>query len=340
MTIAQSSLAARPSQPLIEVTDLVCHFPVRSGLLRRQTASIQAVDRVSFSVNRGEGLGVVGESGCGKSTMANALMCLVPPTSGSFRYAGQEVFGMDRAELRRWRRDVQIVFQNPYASLDPRMTVRQIVDEPLRVSGLGLLAAERRSQVLGMLEKVGLDPRQADRYPHQLSGGQRQRVGIARSLILGPKVLILDEPVSALDVSVQAQVLNLLDSLRRDLGLTFIFIGHDLSVVRYVSERIAVMYLGRIVEIGPRETVFGQPRHPYTLALLSAVPHADRGKDAARRRITLQGDPPNPANPPSGCRFRTRCWKATDICSREDPMLRSGAEPLAHMVACHHPEAS
>lgn len=338
MEVGQSFSSPEPDRPLIEVSDLVCHFPVRAGLLRRTVGSIQAVDKISFSVQRGEGLGVVGESGCGKSTMVNALMGLVRPTSGSFRYAGREVFDMSRAETRRWRRDVQMVFQNPFASLDPRMTVRQIVEEPLQVSGLRLAAAERRAQVLRMLEKVGLDARQADRYPHQLSGGQRQRVGIARSLILGPKVLFLDEPVSALDVSVQAQVLNLLDDLRRELGLTFVFIGHDLSVVRYVSERIAVMYLGRIVEIGPREAVFERPQHPYTRALLSAVPRLERTKAGAGERIALAGDPPNPADPPSGCRFRTRCWMASEICSRIDPVLSVGSDPGAHSVACHHPE--
>jgi oligopeptide/dipeptide ABC transporter ATP-binding protein len=248
------------------------------------------------------------------------------------------VFGLDPAALRRWRREVQLVFQNPYASLDPRMTLRQIIEEPLRVSGLSLPAAERRAQVMALLEKVGLDPGHAGRYPHQLSGGQRQRVGIARSLILKPKVLILDEPVSALDVSVQAQVLNLLDDLRRELGLTFIFIGHDLSVVRHVSERIAVMYLGRIVEIGPRDAVFGRALHPYTQALLSAVPSPDHAKAGTGRRITLQGDPPSPANPPSGCRFRTRCWKATEICTRIDPQLQPTGTADGHLAACHHPE--
>ncbi len=339
MEIVQSCSTIEAEPPLIEVSDLVCHFPVRGGILRRQTGSIQAVDKVSFSVRRGEGLGVVGESGCGKSTMINALMGLIRPTSGSFRYAGREVFAMDGAELRGWRRDVQMVFQNPFASLDPRMTVLQIVEEPLRVTGLKLPSTERRLKVLETLERVGLDRRQADRYPHQLSGGQRQRVGIARSLILGPKVLFLDEPVSALDVSVQAQVLNLLDDLRRDLGLTFVFIGHDLSVVRYVSEKIAVMYLGRIVEIGPRAAVFEQPRHPYTRALLSAVPQIDRPKGGESTRIMLSGDPPNPAKPPSGCRFRTRCWKASEICSRVDPALSPHSDNDSHMAACHHPEA-
>lgn len=330
--------AVADAQPLIEVTDLVCHFPVRGGILQRKKKPIQAVDHVSFSVQRGEGLGVVGESGCGKSTMANALMRLLTPTAGSFRFDGREVFGLQGEDLRRWRRDVQLVFQNPYASLDPRMTVRQIVEEPLLVNGLNLPPAERREQVMAILDRVGFDSRHANRYPHQLSGGQRQRVGIARSLVLKPKVLILDEPVSALDVSVQAQVLNLLDSLRRELGLTFIFIGHDLSVVRHVSERIAVMYLGRIVEIGPRDAVFGQARHPYTQALLSAVPSPDHAKGARGKRITLQGDPPSAANPPSGCRFRTRCWKATALCSQIDPQLQPTSVAENHQVACHHPE--
>ncbi|GAU85791.1 ABC transporter ATP-binding protein [Bosea sp. BIWAKO-01] len=339
MPAVPSPRAADASPPLIEVNGLVCHYPVRGGLLRRQVGAIQAVSDVSFSVRRGEALGIVGESGCGKSSLLNALLRLVPATGGSFLYEGSDVLQMDARALRRWRQDVQLVFQNPFASLDPRMTVHKIVEEPLRIAGLSPRASERHERVLAMLEKVGLDPQHGDRYPHQLSGGQRQRVGIARSLILEPKVLFLDEPVSALDVSVQAQVLNLLGELRRDLGLTFVFIGHDLSVVRYVSDRIAVMYLGRIVEMGPRDAIFAQPRHPYTMALISAIPQA-RGREASRQRqrITLQGDPPNPADPPSGCHFRTRCWKATDLCARVSPELTADGAAGAHLAACHHPE--
>jgi oligopeptide transport system ATP-binding protein len=316
--------------PLLEIDRLVCHFPIRRGLLRRTVGAIRAVDGVSLRVDAGESLGIVGESGCGKSTLVNVLMRLVPATGGAVRYEGRDVLAMTRGGLRNWRREVQMVLQNPYASLDPRMTILQIVEEPLRVSGDRLPAAARTGRALEMMERVGLPARYAGRYPHQLSGGQRQRAGIARALILGPRLLVLDEPVSALDVSVQAQVLNLLDTLRRDLGLAFIFIGHDLSVVRHISERIAVMYLGRIVEIAPRDELFNRPQHPYTAALLAAVPRRQVG---AARPPLLSGEPPDPSNPPDGCSFRTRCPRATSLCARTAPVLHG--EHRA--VACHHP---
>lgn len=324
------TISGKTIQPLLDVRDLVCHFPVRSGLLRRQTGAVQAVDHISFSVAKGEGLGIVGESGCGKSTLINTILQLVPVDGGEIIYEGRDVLSMSGKELRNWRREVQMVFQNPFASLDPRMTIGQIVEEPLIVSKSGLNSAQRHKRVVETMEMVGADSRQVDRYPHQLSGGQRQRVGIARALVLKPKLLVLDEPVSALDVSVQAQVLNLLEQLRHELGLTTIFIGHDLSVVSYVSDRIAVMYLGRIVEIGTREEVFKSPKHPYTQALLSAVPSVKKTK--GQQRVRLKGDPPNPANPPSGCRFHTRCSYATELCSRSEPVLATGA---GHNAACH-----
>lgn len=327
-------VSEKTDAPLLEIRDLVCHFPVRSGLLRRQTGAVQAVDHISFSVAKGEGLGIVGESGCGKSTLINTILQLVPANSGDIIYDGKDVRSMSSHELRNWRREVQMVFQNPFASLDPRMTIGQIVEEPLIVGRSGLNRSQRHKCVLETLEMVGADPRQIDRYPHQMSGGQRQRVGIARALVLKPRLLVLDEPVSALDVSVQAQVLNLLERLRHELGLTTIFIGHDLSVVSYVSDKIAVMYLGRIVETGSREDVFKRPKHPYTQALLSAVPNVK--KVDGQKRIRLKGDPPNPANPPSGCRFRTRCSFAKEVCSQEEPILFSDA---AHSAACHFENA-
>ncbi|GAA0615960.1 ABC transporter ATP-binding protein [Paenochrobactrum glaciei] len=323
-------ISEKANEPLLSIRDLVCHFPVRSGLMRRQVGAVQAVDNISFSVAQGEGLGIVGESGCGKSTLINTILQLVPANSGNIIYDGKDVRSMSRSQLRHWRREVQMVFQNPFASLDPRMTIGQIVEEPLVVGKSGLNRNERLKRVIETLEMVGADSRQIDRYPHQLSGGQRQRVGIARALVLRPKLLVLDEPVSALDVSVQAQVLNLLERLRHDLGLTTIFIGHDLSVVSYVSDRIAVMYLGRIVEIGTREEVFKSPKHPYTQALLSAVPSVK--KNNGQQRVRLKGDPPNPANPPSGCRFHTRCSYATELCSQSEPKLVVGSE---HAAACH-----
>ncbi|MGI9610183.1 MAG: ABC transporter ATP-binding protein [Acidimicrobiia bacterium] len=321
---------ANGEQTILDVKDLKVHFPIKEGVRRKTVGHVYAVDGISFHVNHAETLGLVGESGCGKSTTARAVIRLVEPTAGTVSFLDQDITTSSRKDLRSVRRDVQIVFQDPYASLNPRMTVREIVAEPLRIHGLYDDGGEDR--VAELLRLVQLSPEHGNRFPHEFSGGQRQRIGVARALALNPQLLLLDEPVSALDVSIQAQVINLLMEIQEDLELSFLFIAHDLSVVRHISHRVGVMYLGHIVEMGTREEIFENPTHPYTQALLSAVPVPDPTGRDDKERIVLSGDVPNPADPPSGCVFRTRCWKAQDICAEEEPPL---VEQFGHLSACH-----
>ncbi|MFN8072402.1 MAG: dipeptide ABC transporter ATP-binding protein [Mycobacterium sp.] len=321
--------------PLLEVTDLVKHFPIKSGVLvDREVARVKAVDGVSLVVRDGETVGLVGESGCGKSTVCRAIMQLVAPTSGSVRFHGQELVGRSARDLRPLRREIQMIFQDPFASLNPRKRVGQIVGDPLELHGLAH-GAELKRRVQELLERVGLQAEHYNRYPHEFSGGQRQRIGIARAIGLRPRLIIADEPVSALDVSVQAQIINLLDDLQREFSMAYLFVAHDLGVVRHVSDRVAVMYLGKIVEEADSDSLYNRPRHPYTTALLSAVPIPDPRKNAERQRITLEGDVPSPIDPPAGCRFHTRCPKANDICRSAEPALLD--VETNHAVACHHP---
>jgi len=317
------------ARPLLEVTDLVKHYPVRSGILRRAVGKVHSVDGVSFTIGVGETLGMVGESGCGKSTVARSILRLVEPTSGSIRLNGRDITHLGKANLRPHRRSMQIIFQDPFASLNPRMTAGDIVGEPLTVHGLATGSA-KRERVAELFEQVGLRPDQMQNYPHQFSGGQRQRICIARALSLGPSLIVCDEPVSALDVSIQAQVINLLIDLQRKHDFSYLFIAHDLAVVAHISHRVAVMYLGRIVEIAEKRELFANPRHPYTQALLASVPVADPSKKSLKPLV--DGDVPSPINPPSGCAFHTRCRYVMDRCRKERPELAAVDGP--HQVAC------
>jgi oligopeptide transport system ATP-binding protein len=335
MATEAQAAARRNGGPLLEVTNLVKHFPIKSGaLIDREVGAVRAVDDVSFEVGEGETLGLVGESGCGKSTLARSVLQLLTPTSGSVRFRGREISGLGRKQLRPLRREMQMIFQDPYASLNPRKRVGQIIGDPMSLHGVAS-GAELRKRVEELMERVGLHPEHYNRFPHEFSGGQRQRIGIARALALEPRLIVADEPVSALDVSIQAQIINLLDDLQDDFNLTYIFVAHDLGVVRHVSDRIAVMYLGKIVELGPGEEVCTRPIHPYTVSLLSAVPIPDPNENRAREPLVLEGDVPSPANPPAACRFHTRCPHATDICSEVEPELVDYGN--GHWAACHHP---
>ncbi|GAA1038617.1 ABC transporter ATP-binding protein [Streptomyces murinus] len=340
-TAAKAAVPEQASAPderevLLKVENLTKHFPIKKGILRRQVGAVKAVDGIDFEVRKGETLGVVGESGCGKSTMGRVITRLQDPTGGSISFEGQDITRLSTGEMRPLRRDIQMIFQDPYGSLNPRHTIGSIVSAPFRLQGVEPEGGVKK-EVQRLLELVGLSPEHYNRYPHEFSGGQRQRIGIARALALKPKLVVADEPVSALDVSIQAQVVNLMDDLQQELGLTYVIIAHDLSVVRHVSDRIAVMYLGKIVELADRNALYEAPMHPYTKALMSAVPVPDTKRRGQKsERILLRGDVPSPIAPPSGCRFHTRCWKATEICRTTEPQLVE-LKP-GQRVACHHPE--
>lgn len=334
--IPQQATAPDDREVLLRVKGLKKHFPIRKGVLQRQVAAVKAVDGIDFEVRKGETLGVVGESGCGKSTMGRVITRLQDPTGGTIEFEGQDITRLGAGKMRPLRRDIQMIFQDPYGSLNPRHTIGSIVSAPFRLQGVEPEGGVKK-EVQRLLELVGLSPEHFNRYPHEFSGGQRQRIGIARALALKPKLVVADEPVSALDVSIQAQVVNLMDDLQSELGLTYVIIAHDLSVVRHVSDRIAVMYLGKIVELADRTSLYEAPMHPYTKALMSAVPVPDPKRRGAKSdRILLKGDVPSPISPPSGCRFHTRCWKATAICKTAEPPLIE-LKP-GQQVACHHPE--
>ena len=320
-------------EPVLRVERLATHFPIRHGVFRRIVGWVRAVDGVDLHIDANETLGVVGESGCGKTTLGRSILRLIEPTSGRIIYKGEDITGAPKSRMRALRAEMQVVFQDPFASLNPRMPVNQIIAEPMQVAGMS--RGDIRDRIGELLKAVGLAPEHGNRYPHEFSGGQRQRIGIARALALRPTLIILDEPVSALDVSIQAQVINLLEELQEEFDLSYMFIAHDLSVVRHISDRVAVMYLGRIVEVADRNVVYEHPAHPYTASLLSAVPVADPRIERSRKRIVLEGDLPSPANPPSGCHFRTRCPVAQDVCAQEVPELVDMGE--AHQVSCHFP---
>ncbi len=319
---------------LLSVQDLKVHFPIKGGIIAGSLGHVRAVDGVSFELKPGETLGIVGESGCGKSTLGRAVLRLIEATEGRVVWAGQDLFGLDDKTMRGQRRQMQIIFQDPLASLDPRMSVETIIGKPLRTFHPELSRAEVRKRVLDTMNQVGLSPAMANRYPHEFSGGQCQRIGIARAIILKPKLLVCDEPVSALDVSIQAQIINLLMELQRSLGVSLLFISHNLAVVRHISHRVMVLYLGKVMEIAERDDFYARPLHPYSQGLIAAVPIADPRIERNRERVLLQGDIPSPINPPSGCRFRTRCPKATEICAAEEPAMRDYGQ--AHFAACHH----
>jgi oligopeptide/dipeptide ABC transporter ATP-binding protein len=322
----------------LQAIDLVKHFSTSSsGVLGRATNIVQAVDGVSFTLPTGQTLGIVGESGCGKSTLARLVTRLIDPSSGSVILDGVDITNMSGKALREMRRKLQMIFQDPYSSLNPRHSIGQIIGDPMRIQGI-VSKTNEKTEVQELMQRVGLNPEHYNRYPHEFSGGQRQRIGIARALSLRPSVIVADEPVSALDVSIQAQILNLLENLQKDLGLSYVFIAHDLSVVRHIADQVAVMYLGKIVEVGDAATLYSSPAHPYTKALMSAVPVANPSLRHSDKRIRLVGDVPSPIDPPSGCRFRTRCWKATDLCAAVEPLLQ--ADDTGRAVACHFPEAA
>ncbi|HST41840.1 MAG TPA: oligopeptide/dipeptide ABC transporter ATP-binding protein [Conexibacter sp.] len=326
--------ASPSSTPLLSVEHLELYFPIKRGVIVDRTiGNVHAVDDVSLTLEEGETLGIVGESGCGKTTLSRSIVRLLEPTGGAIRFRGRDITKAGRKELQPVRRELQMVFQDPQASLNPRKRVGQIVGAPLQLHGESRQQIDRR--VRELLGRVGLNPEHVNRFPHEFSGGQRQRIGIARALATEPKLIMLDEPVSALDVSIQAQVINLLDDLQDDFGLSYVFVAHDLSVVRHVSDRIAVMYLGKIVESSPSEELYTKPIHPYTVGLLGAIPIPDPRQNRARRRLVVSGEPPNPIDPPSGCRFRTRCPRATDVCAQVEPQLTE--YPNGHVAACHHP---